>query len=59
MDLKPGQYAAALKLIKSAAEALDQLAARVRRQDEASRLRRCIEDTEVLLKKIKRELRIG
>jgi len=58
MEIKPSQYEAALRLIKSASEALDHLAACTKRKDEVSRLRRNIEEVEGLMKKLKHELRI-
>jgi ppGpp synthetase/RelA/SpoT-type nucleotidyltranferase len=59
MDLKPGQYQAALKMLGAAAEALQQAMSGVKRQEEPPRLRRRIEEAESFLKKAKRELRIG
>jgi hypothetical protein len=59
MELKPGQYDAAARLLKSADEALLSVLTSVKRHDEVARIRRGIEEAESLLKKVKRELRIG
>jgi hypothetical protein len=59
MELKPGQYEVALRLLKTADEALLSVLSSVKRHDDASRIRRGIEETESLLKKVKQELRIG
>jgi hypothetical protein len=59
MELKQGQYDAASRLLKSADEALLSVLASVKRHDELARIRRGIEEAESLLKKVKKELRIG
>ena len=59
MDLKPSQYESALRLLKSADEAILHVQAHCKRKEEASRIRRGIEEVESLLKKVKQELRIG
>jgi hypothetical protein len=59
VDLKPGQYQGALKLLGNAADALQHAMSGVKRQEEPRTLRRRIEEVEGLLKKAKRELRIG
>lgn len=59
MELKPSQYEAALRILKIADEALLSVMSNVKRHEEASRIRRGIEETESLLKKVKQELRIG
>jgi hypothetical protein len=59
MELKQNQYQAAMKYVKSADEALMSVMTALKRQDEASRIRRGIEEAESLLKKVKSELRIG
>ncbi len=59
MDVKESQYQNALKYAKGAEDALQQLMTCLKRHDEPSRIRRVIEDAEVLLKKAKRELRVG
>ncbi len=59
MELKPGQYQGALKLLGGASDALQQAMSGVKRQEEPRTLRRRIEEVESLLKKAKRELRIG
>ena len=59
MDLKPGQYQGALKMLSAAEVALQQAMSGVKRQEEPATLRRRIEEVEGFLKKTKRELRIG
>ncbi|MDH4036631.1 MAG: hypothetical protein OEX18_02510 [Candidatus Krumholzibacteria bacterium] len=59
MELKPSQYQAAMRLLKSADEAILHVMSGCKRKDEASRLRRGIEEAESLLKKVKQELRVG
>ena len=59
MDVKESQYQNALKYAKGAEDALQQLMTCLKRHDEPSRIRRVIEDAELLLKKAKRELRVG
>lgn len=59
MELKPSQYEAALRILKTADEALLSVVSCVKRHEGASRIRRGIEETESLLKKVKQELRIG
>ena len=59
MDVKESQYQNALKYAKGAEDTLQQLMTCLKRHDEPSRIRRVIEDAEVLLKKAKRELRVG
>lgn len=59
MELKDGQYQAALKLMGNAEDALQHAMSGVKRKEEARTIRRRIEDVEMLLKKAKRELRIG
>lgn len=59
MDVQNSQYENGLKYAKGAEEALQQLMTCLKRHDEPSRIRRVIEDAETLLKKVKRELRVG
>ena len=59
MELKPSQYEASLRFLKSADEAVLNLIALCKRKEEASRLRRGLEEVESLLKKVKHELKIG
>ena len=59
MDLQTSQYDNGLRLAKGAEDALQQLITCLKRHDEPSRIRRTIEEVEGLLKKIKRELRLG
>jgi hypothetical protein len=59
MELKPSQYEGALRLLKTADEALLHVLSSVKRRDESSRIRRGIEEVESLLKKVKQELKIG
>jgi len=59
MDLQASQYDNGLRLAKGAEEALQQLMTCLKRHDEPTRIRRAIEDVESLLKKVKRELRVG
>ena len=57
MDLKDSQYQSGLKLLGGVQDALQQAMGSCRRKDEHSTLRRRIEEVEMLLKKVKRELR--
>ncbi len=59
VDLKDSQYQGAMKFIYTAIEALHQVSSGLRRRDEPPTLRRRLEEAEGLLKKAKRELRIG
>ena len=59
MDLQDSQYQNGLKFAKGAEDALQQVITCLKRHDEPSRIRRVIEDAESLLKKVKRELRVG
>ena len=59
MEVKDSQYDNGLKYAKGAEDALQQLITCLKRKDEPSRIRRVIEDAETLLKKVKRELRVG
>ncbi len=59
MELKDGQYQAALKMMASAAEALQHAMSGVKRKEEGRTIRRRLEEVESFLKKSKRELRIG
>ncbi len=59
MELHESQYQNALKLAKGADDALQQLMTCLKRHDEPSRIRRVIEDVEVILKKVKRGMRVG
>ncbi len=59
MELHESQYQNALKLAKGAEDALQQLVTCLKRHDEPSRIRRVVEDVEVILKKVKREMRVG
>jgi hypothetical protein len=59
VEVKASQYDNGLKYAKGAEDALQQLMTCLKRHDEPSRIRRVIEDAEVLLKKVKRELRVG
>jgi hypothetical protein len=59
VDVQNSQYENGLKYAKGAEEALQQLMTCLKRHDEPSRIRRVIEDAETLLKKVKRELRVG
>ena len=59
MEIKDGQYQAALKLMNNASEALHHAMSGVKRKEEARTIRRRVEEVESFLKKAKRELRIG
>jgi hypothetical protein len=59
MDLQESQYQNGLRLAKGAEDALQHLITCLKRHDEPARIRRVIEDVEGLLKKVKRELRVG
>lgn len=59
MELKDGQYLAALKMMSSAGEALQHAMSGVKRKEEGRTIRRRIEEVESFLKKAKRELRLG
>ncbi len=59
MDLNPNQYESALRFLKSANDAMSQVLSSCKRREEASRIRRRIEEVEAFLKKVKQELRIG
>jgi len=59
VELKDGQYQAALKIMASAADALQHAMSGVKRKEEGRTIRRRIEEVESFLKKAKRELRIG
>jgi hypothetical protein len=59
MEIRPSQYEAALRFIKSADEALRHATASIKRREESSRIRRGIEEVESFLKKVKQELRIS
>lgn len=59
METKPSQYEGALRLLKTASEALLQVMSHCKRREDASRIRRGIEEVESLLKKVKQEMRIG
>ncbi|MGD8413837.1 MAG: hypothetical protein PVF33_06380 [Candidatus Latescibacterota bacterium] len=59
MEIKDGQYQAALKLMGNATDALNHAMSGVKRKEEARTIRRRIEEVESYLKKAKRELRIG
>jgi len=59
MELKPSQYEASLRFLKSADEAVLAIIALCKRKEESSRIRRGLEEVESLLKKVKNELRIG
>jgi hypothetical protein len=59
MELRDSDYQSALRLVQGAADALQGVITSLKRHDEASRIRRGIEETEGILKKVKRDLRIG
>jgi hypothetical protein len=59
MELKDSQYQAGAKFVHSAIEALNQLSGGLKRKEEASQLRRRIDEVEGILKKIKREMRLS
>ncbi len=59
MDLSDSQYRSGLRLMKGAEVAVLSVVNNLKRQEEQSRLRRGIEEIETILKKVKRELRIG
>ncbi|MDP3909772.1 MAG: hypothetical protein Q8Q14_05230 [Gemmatimonadales bacterium] len=59
MELKAGDYSAGLRMVQGAVEALQAVVTSLKRQDDASRIRRGIEEAEFILKKVKRQLRIG
>lgn len=58
-EIRDGQYQAAIKILGSAIEALHQAQTGCKRKEEASQLRRRIEEAEGIIKKAKRELRLG
>jgi hypothetical protein len=59
MELNAGDYQAGLRLVQGAVDSLQAVVTSLKRQDEASRIRRGIEEAEGILKKVKRQLRIG
>jgi len=59
VEIKDGQYQAALKLLTNATDALHHAISGVKRKEEARTIRRRVEEVESFLKKAKRELRIG
>lgn len=59
MELNDSQYQNGLRLIQGAEDAMQSVITSLKRHDEASRIRRGIEEIEATLKKIKRELRMG
>jgi hypothetical protein len=58
LELKDSQYQAGLKLLTGVDAALQQVSSGLKRKEEASRLRRRIEEVEGLLKRVRKELRI-
>jgi ppGpp synthetase/RelA/SpoT-type nucleotidyltranferase len=58
MDLKPGQYQSALRLLSGAEDALQHTMSGVRKRQDNRTIGRRIEEVESLLKKAKRELRL-
>jgi translation initiation factor 2B subunit (eIF-2B alpha/beta/delta family) len=59
VELKDSQYQGAAKILNSAIEALHQAISALKRKEEASQLRRRIEEAEGIIKKAKRELRLS
>jgi hypothetical protein len=59
VELKDSQYQAGMKFINSAIEALNQVSGAMRRKEESSQIRRRLDEVEGILKKIKREMRLG
>jgi hypothetical protein len=59
VELKDSQYQAAAKFVNSAIEALNQFNGGLKRKEESSQLRRRLDEVSGILKKIKRELRLG
>jgi hypothetical protein len=59
VELKDGQYQAGIKMLTSAVEALHQAISGLKRKEETSQLRRRVEEAEFIIKRAKRELRIG
>jgi hypothetical protein len=59
LDLKDSQYQAGLRLLVGANDALQHVGTCLKRHEEASRIRRGIEELEGILKKMRRELGIG
>ena len=59
MALKDGQYTGAQKMLHSASMTLQMAESAIKRKEEPRTIGRRIEETEMFLKKAKRELRIG
>jgi len=59
MELKDSEYQSGLKLLGGVQDALQGAMAGCRRREEHSTLRRRIEELEMLLKKVKRQLRLS
>ena len=59
VELKDSQYQSGAKILASAIEALNQAISGIRRKEESIQLRRRIEEAEFIIKRAKRELRIG
>ena len=59
VEIRDGQYQSAAKLLTSAIEALHQAISGMKRKEESSQLRRRVEEVEGIIKRAKRELRIG
>ena len=59
VELKDSQYQAGTKFINAAIEALNQVSGAMRRKEESSQIRRRLDEVEGILKKIKREMRLG
>ena len=58
MELKDGQYQSGVRLLSGVQDALSHAMSGMKRREERSVLRRRIEECEMLLKKVKRELGI-
>ena len=59
MELKKGEYQAALRFLSGAEDAILQAMTGVRRREDNRKIGRAVDDAEALLKKAKRELRVG
>jgi hypothetical protein len=59
MDLKDSQYQTGIKLLQGVETAVQQAMGSMRRKEERSTLRRRIEEIDMLLKKVKREIGVA
>jgi hypothetical protein len=59
VDINDSQYQNAAKILNSAIEALQQATSGLKRKEESSQLRRRLDEVEGIIKRAKRELKIG